>query len=75
MSKLILQSRKFLEIGHTYQGIYDPWFTFRREQSVLVVGVSTAEAWIECLVSFGEERIWAEIYADLDPYFYEVLTD
>ncbi len=75
MSKQILQSSRVLEIGKRYQGLHDPWFVIRPDQAFLVVAQSTREEWIECIIGYGEERAWAEIYADLDPYFYEILTD
>jgi hypothetical protein len=75
MGRLVLQSRELLLVGKIYKGIWDPWCRFLPEQAVKVIAESTAEEWIECLVAFGEEREWAELYAALDPYFYVIQTD
>ena len=65
-----------MEIGKVYHGhLRDLWAVHRPEQSYLVVGESTREEYIECLVSFGENRDWAELFSVLDPYFYEIKTD
>jgi hypothetical protein len=76
LPKLVIQSGEQLEIGKVYQGkLRDPWAIRRPEQAYLVVAESTREEWVECVVSFGEERAWAEMLSVLDPYFYEIRTD
>lgn len=76
MPKLVIQATKPLEIGARYQGhLRDPWAILRPEQAYRVIAESTAEEWIDCLVSFGEERAHAEMLSVLDPYFYEIQTD
>ena len=63
-------------IDTVYQGgLKDPWAQHRPEQAFRVIGESTREEWIECLVSFGEDREWAEFLSYLSPYFYEIQTD
>ena len=76
MQKLVITSSEPLEVGNLYIGkLRDPWAINRAEQAYRVIGESTREEWVECLVSFGEERAWAEALSVLDPYFYEIQTD
>jgi len=75
MPKLVIQSSRSLNIGESYRDVFDPIAVHRPEQIVHVVAESTREEWVECLVSFGEDRDWAEALSVLDPYFYEILTD
>ena len=75
MPKLVLQSHRQLEVGKIYRGLHDPWAQIRPEQMFMVLSESTPEEWIECVVSFGGERAWAEMLSVLDPYFYEIITD
>lgn len=76
MPKLVITSSIPLTVGTVYRGMLrDPWAIRRPEQAYRIVGESTREDWVECLVSFGEERAWAEMLSVLDPYFYEIQTD
>lgn len=75
MPKLVITSSKPLEVGKVYNSMYDQNAVLRLGQFFKVVRKSTRQEWVDCLVSFGEERAWAEMLSVLDPYFYEIQTD
>ena len=81
MIKLVIVSKNpALEIGKIYRGLEKgPWHEPEPNQCFRVIARSTAEAWVECLVSFhGEkERSWLEMLVNINgPWFYyEIQTD
>ena len=75
MPKLVMTSSRLLEVGGVYRNLWDPWAVHRPKQVYRVTTLSTREEYIECIVSFGESRDWAEMISGIDPYFYEIETD
>lgn len=80
MVKLVIVSKRKLEMGKIYRGLErGPWHEPEPNQCFRVVAPSTEQGWINCLVAFhGEkERKWLEMLAAINgPWlYYEIQTD
>ena len=80
MLKLVIVTKKELEIGKVYKGLQrGPWYRPEPNQCFRVIARDTEQGWINCLVSFHDEkeRGWLEMIASIDgPWrYYEIQTD
>ena len=80
MAKLVIVTKRELEIGKIYKGLATgPWHEPEPDQCVKVIAQSDEQGWIDCLVEFrGErEREWLEVLVQINgPWlYYEILTD
>ena len=79
MHKLIMCSKNSdLKTGKVYHGLETgPHREPRPEQSYVVLRKATKEEYLDCMVSFGSERVWEEMICEINGpwYYYEIQTD
>ena len=78
MPNLVIHGKRQLKVGQIYHGLgRGPHYEPRPEQSFRVIAQSTKEEWIKCVVSFGEDKDWAETLTVIGgPWlYYEIQTD
>ena len=80
MSNDVIVTKSTLKVFEVYRGLArGPWLEPEPNQCFMVVGVATAEDWIECCINYvgEEERSWLETLVHINgPWnYYEVRTD